>query len=129
MKLKKAPAFLLFIIAIVLSGTELKAQVRDDLDTPEARAKKLTDKMKDRLPLADSVQYQSVYQVNLKYARKMKESLESAGSRMAKFQAMKTVQKEKNKEIKTILNKEQYKNYEQMMDEMKKQMKDSYRNR
>jgi hypothetical protein len=39
------------------------------------------------------------------------------------------VQKAKNKEMKTILTKEEYEKYQQMMDEMKAAAREKFRNR
>ena len=45
------------------------------------------------------------------------------------FKAIRSTQKEKDKELKSILSKAQYKNYEAMMVEAKQLMKNEFRNR
>lgn len=121
--------FLTVALTMLLSATQLKAQSPDTMAAPEERTRTLTDKMKEKLPLADSIEYQKVYDINLKYTKKMSEAFKNADSKMAKFKAIKSVQKEKDKELKSILSKAQYKNYEAMMDEAKQRMKSEFRNR
>jgi len=127
--LKKWFAVPVLSAAMLLLPPALQAQYSPGQSKAEKRAKTLSDKMQERLPLKDSIEYNKVYALNLKYAQKMQEAIQGADGRMAKFSAAKSVQKAKNKEMKTILTKEEYEKYQQMMDEMKAAAREKFRNR
>lgn len=95
----------------------------------ETMAKKMTDKMKERLPLEDSVQYQKMYDLNLKYINRQQDVLQGDEGRMAKFKALKSLQNKKSDEAKAMLSKEQFKNYQALVAEMREEMMDKYRDR
>ncbi|MBS1563216.1 MAG: hypothetical protein JST39_02455 [Bacteroidetes bacterium] len=95
----------------------------------ETMAKKMTDRMKERLPLADSIEYQKMYDLNLKYINRQQDVLQGNEGRMAKFKALKGLQDKKSQEAKTLLSKEQYKNYQALVAEMREEMMEKYRDR
>jgi len=95
----------------------------------EAFAQKMTDTMKVRLPLTDSIQYQKMYDLNLKYAERQQEVFSGTGNKMSKFRELKSLQSKKSAEAKVLLSKEQYKNYEALVSEMREQMIEKFRNR
>ncbi len=88
------------------------------MKSAEDRAKALTDKMKEKLSLDDS-QYQKVYDVNLKYAKQNDELAVASGDKKAKAEKMKSQFEAKDKEMKGILNADQYKKYESIKQELK----------
>jgi len=114
MKAKKLTLLLSIALALMTIGAD--AQSMDSTRTPEARAAALTEKMKTRLTLTDD-QVPQVQAINLKYAQKNQEIWTEGGGRFAKFRALKSSQKDKDKELKAVLDKDQYKKYEEMREE------------
>jgi len=109
--------------ALLFAGARAVAQ------NGEAFAKKMTDTMKIRLPLTDSIQYQKMYDLNLKYIEQQQEVLSGAGGKMSKFRELKSLQSKKSAEAKALLSKEQYKNYQAVVSEMREQMIERRRSR
>jgi Spy/CpxP family protein refolding chaperone len=102
---------------------------QDSLKTKaETRAQKLTDKMKTALSLSDD-QYAKVYDINLKYAKKNETLMEGSGSKLSKFQALKSDNEEKTKELKAVLTKEQFDKYKEMQQEMKEGVREALKER
>ncbi|HWB93571.1 MAG TPA: hypothetical protein VG605_17040 [Puia sp.] len=120
-RLRLAAAFLILTLGA-------KAQRTDSTSTPEARATALTEKMKTQLALTDD-QVPQVQAINLKYVEKNQEILAGTEGRFAKFRAFKSSQKAKDKELKAILDKDQYKKYEAMKEQMKNQVRQQYQNK
>lgn len=113
--------------AFFLAGISGNAQSAD-VKTPEDRAKKMTDRMKTGLSLTDE-QYPKIQEVNLKYAKKNESILNSSKGKFEKYRAIKSSQGEKKKELKKILDKEQFKKYEDMLEEMEDEAKSRYKSR
>jgi hypothetical protein len=127
----KANTFnLKFLLTVLLLAgvTLVKAQSADSARTTEGRASALTEKMKTELVLTDN-QYPQVQAINLKYAQKNEEIFKGSEGKFAKFKALKASQKDKSKEMKAVLDKAQFKKYEEMMEEMKNKAKEGYRSR
>lgn len=80
---------------------------------PEARAKKVTEKMKTELSLSDD-QYKKVYDINLKYGEKMHDIRKQDGDRQAKMNEVRDLNKAKNDELGAVLSKEQMDKYKEM---------------
>lgn len=121
--MKKAILRTVLSLVLLVAGIGVYAQ-----NGGEAMARKMTDRMKDRLPLTDSVQYQQVYDLNLKYITRQQDILQGDDGRMAKFRALKSLQDKKSKEAKAMLSKDQYKNYQALIAEMREEMMEKYRN-
>lgn len=119
---------LFFAAAMLVLSVSAKAQSADSTRTPESRAAALTGKMSAQLPLTDD-QIPQVQAINLKYAQKNQEIWTGTGGRFAKFKALKSSQKNKDKEIKAVLNKDQYKKYKAMQEEMKDKAREEYKSR
>ncbi|HVU54814.1 MAG TPA: hypothetical protein VHD83_07155 [Puia sp.] len=117
-----------FAAALVMFTLGAKAQSADSTKTPEGRATALTEKMKTALSLTDD-QTPQVQAINLKYAQKNQEIWTGSGGKFAKFRALKSSQKDKDKEMKGVLNKDQYKQYEAMKEEMKNKAREEYKSR
>jgi hypothetical protein len=124
MKIKLA-----FAAALIVLSIGAKAQsAADSARTPEGRAAALTEKMRTQLPLTDD-QVPQVQAINLKYAQKNQQIWAGGGGRFAKFRELKSSQKDKDKELKAILDKDQYKKYEAMQQEMKDKAREAYKER
>ena len=90
--------------------------------TPPQRADFQTNTMLDKLKLGNQ-QLAKVKEVNLKYALKFQPILMSDKSRFSKFRAFKSLQEEKDVELKDIFTTSQFKQYKDYEDEMRKKMK------
>lgn len=112
-------AFLLFSVHIIAQDTKPQA---------EERAKSMTEQMQKKLSLTDT-QYQSVYTINLKYAKMNEQLKSSTESKMAKFKKFKSLQQNKSKELQPVLTKEQFTQYEEWIKDVKAELKENYRNR
>lgn len=126
MKQKKIHLFLATALLSLTLG--VKAQTTDSTRTPEGRAVELTKRMQATLTLTDD-QVQKVQTINLKYAQKNQQIWAGADGRFAKVRALRSSQKDKDREMKTVLDKDQYKKYEKMQQEMKDKAREEYRNR
>lgn len=116
----------LLMTVVLFSVNSSMAQTGEGL---EERVRKQTDILYTDLPLRDSAQYKQVYDINLKYAQKMQESVQKAGSKMAKLKAARSVQEQKDGEMKKALSSDQYKKYKEIMDERKDKARNEWRNR
>jgi hypothetical protein len=119
----------LFLAAVLVAFTlQVKAQTADSTRTAEGRAATLTEKMRTTLLLTDD-QVSSVQAINLKYAQKNQQIWTGTEGRFAKFRALKSSQKEKDKEMKAVLDKDQYKKYAEMEKQMKDKAREEYGHR
>ena len=124
-----AASFLvLSVIVKAQSADSTKTEDKTADKTAEGRAAALTEKMKTQLALTDD-QYPQVQAINLKYAQKNQAIFAGTEGRMAKFRSLQSSQKDKSKEMKAILTKDQYKMYEEMMDEMRQKTREEYKDR
>lgn len=126
--LKKIFMIALMSFGILFTACQTEAQPSDETRTPEERAKKMTERMKAVLSLTEE-QYPKVKAINLKYAQKNEQILKGSGSKLSRYKAVKSSQKEKKREMKAVLTKEQFKKYEEMLDEMEAEAKERYKNK
>ena len=92
--------------------------------SPAQRAQTQTEMMKTRLKL-DSAQLLQVQSINSKYAEKFDPVLKSNAGRFSKLRQLKSLQDQKNKEMKVVLRKDQFKQYQQLQAELKEKVKDA----
>lgn len=91
--------------------------------TPEQRAERQTAQMKQQLSLTAD-QEKTVAAINLKYAQQ-NQKLMTAGDRSAEtMKQMKDAMDAKDGELKAVLTKEQYTQYETMRNEQRNRMRD-----
>lgn len=107
---------------ILLSATTVFAQNQKSgkgqgKATPEERAKRQTDKMKESLSLT-SAQEPKVSAINLKYAKKM-EDVRKVSDTAAQRKSAQALNKQKEGELKTVLTAEQFKLYLKQVEELK----------
>lgn len=123
---RNVTAIMLFVVCLLFS-VPISAQ---DIakDQAEERAKNMTEQMQKKLSLTDA-QYQSVYTINLKYAKKNEQLKNSDENKMAKFRKFKSSQQDKSKELKTVLTKDQFTQYEEWIKEVQAELKQNYKNR
>ncbi|MBQ4819432.1 hypothetical protein [Aquimarina sp. MMG016] len=112
MKSMVAEAKIIGITLIVLLFTMATKQ---ESEKAIAMAKYQTDRMNTALEL-DEEQSQNVASINLKYAKKMNNLMETGGNMFSKMGDMKKIKKGKNKELKKVLTHEQMEKYEEELE-------------
>ncbi|MCU7375713.1 hypothetical protein PEC18_34080 [Paucibacter sp. O1-1] len=75
----------------------------------------------------DAEQTQKVGQINLKYAQKMDPVIEGSGSKMSRFKAFKSINKDKEAELKGVLTTQQFQQFQKQQQEMKDKLKEQRR--
>ncbi len=113
---------MLVIVGIAMPGilyaqTEMSGNV-----TPGQRAEYQTAWMRTELSL-DSMVVSDVYDINLKYAKKMEKLRGNNTSRRAKFREFRSLSDKKDRELKSIFNENQYHLYQKKKKEMRDKMK------
>tara|TARA_Y100000816_G_C25885707_1_gene462134 strand:- start:333 stop:752 length:420 start_codon:yes stop_codon:yes gene_type:complete len=126
-RMKTLRSILIAMVMLVSANTIYAQGMQETLQnsTPEERAEAQTEVMKEKLELQDN-QYNQVHEINLKYANKVEQLKSSSSSRRDKFNKIKSLQDEKDKEMKGALSEEQFSTYEDekrdIMQEVKKRL-------
>lgn len=111
------------IFTMLLFAGNALAQQNRLADMPaEQRAQLQTHRMKETLHL-DSAQVVKVASINLSYARKMDPVIAGSGSRLSKLRAFQKVNAAKEKELQTVLSRQQFRQLKQQQQEMKQELK------
>ena len=110
-----------FSLAVCLSSllfcaNPIVAQNNMPEDVTVLNAKTETDRYKSVLNLSDG-KYKDVYDINLKYAKEQNSSQNLDKSRKSTLNAIMKSDKKKAKELKTVLDKDQYKEYSKWLKE------------
>lgn len=120
---------ILGIFLFTAAQNSVFAQAEDFKNSsPEERAELLTEWMKDEL-LLDSNTVKSVYAINLKYAKKNMELMNSGGSKLSKFRKFRSSSKDKDEELKRVLSRDQYEVYQKRKEELREIMKEKIKER
>ena len=107
---------LLTTVFVLFSTLNVVGQGRNR-KSPEEMAKQQTEWMKKELKLS-AEQEQKMYNINLETAKKMRQTRERhSGNREAMQEEMKVTRRQKDKEMKEVLTKEQYELYKKKLDE------------
>jgi len=125
----KTKNVLVLVAILLISNVSLAQNKLDKLfneTTPDERARYQTERMSDRLPLKQE-QWQTVFEINLKYTRKMEQVYNQGGGKLQRLKLMKSVGEQKDAELKLTLDPAQYRKYEQMKDELRESMKERAR--
>jgi len=101
---------LYLLVLIMMTSLLSMAQPRFN---PEKRAERLSNRMRDELKL-DTKTYDAVKIINLKYAKKKQEIMQSRMREDLRREKMKELKLAKNAEMKAVLTKKQYENYLEM---------------
>ena len=127
--------FLLTGIAALLLFPMLSQAQETDKErmSTEERAQALTDSMTIQLELSEA-QQSEVYDINLKYAEKMEELRSSAKGkgrqhRMKARKGMKELRQAKNKDMKAVLDEEQFETYQAKQEERRERIRRRLRKR
>lgn len=116
MKMNKVLFPAMFMAFSLISVASFSQQAKPD---PEARAKKISEKMKTELSLSED-QYAKVYDINLKYSRQMSGLRhEASEDRKEKMNAFRELNKGKQEELKAVLSEEQMSKYQDLQKKMK----------
>lgn len=110
------------LVILLMAGPLANAQ-NTESKTPEERARFQTEWMKRKLGLNETQQNQ-VETINLKYAQKNEPVLKSKERRITKLKKLKSIQGEKDAELKTVLSPEQHEKYQVLVEEMKEKVKE-----
>ena len=118
--------FSLTILSLVLiscGGTQPTSQSSSDTQdmNPEQMAEQQTAQMSEQLNLT-SKQIVDVQAINLKYAEKLQIIRQQPRSR-SKLTAFRNMNEEKNAEMKMVLTRQQYADYEKILEERKDKMR------
>lgn len=110
-----------FILLVSLLAVSLNTNAQPQMPSAKERAEHETEMMKTELSL-DSEQVEKVAKINLKYAEKMDEMFQQGpgGDFSEMEKKMEDIEAKKRNELKEILNTEQLKKYDEMVEERKK---------
>ena len=112
----------IFVLSLLTMATSGFAQNREASDkTPEEKSRIMTDKQKEKIDFSDA-QEQQMFDINLKYVKEM-EVIAQGGRSMATLRKLRDMSSRKDKEVKTVLDKDQYKIYLKQKKELRSQMK------
>lgn len=110
------------ILMLVVQVTYTQLVYARNQESPEQRAKMLSDSMTIRLHLTTNQQL-VIRNINLKYAKKMqKEVIETDKSKLSKYMKATSIFHDKDDELKKILTKEQFDQYQKMKSEQMKKL-------
>jgi len=110
-------SFTVMLLGCLLAFSyQSNARDTDNLTGSQERTGKMSLKMKEILLLNDG-QYPKVCDINSKYDKKDQEILNSSAKRKSKLKAIRANQKGKDKELKTVLTKDQFKKYLRLKEE------------
>lgn len=112
----------ILLLTLIFGFSILSAQPQHGFPSAEERATRTTEKLKSELNLSEK-QIKQVSEVVLKYAKKGEELRDKAADRSEMMQNMKKLTSEQDKELKKILNKDQFKKYEKIMEENRSRMR------
>jgi len=122
--MKSSKKLWLFIALLLVGITNINAQTkRENLsDEQKEEIKKNVEEYTTSLNLTD-VQKTEFEAITEKYAKQMVAVRDSGGAKFKKYKKLKSIRKNKDKEMKQLLNQEQFKTYLEKQEERKKQMK------
>ena len=117
-----------FLALLLMIGLNAAMYAQSGISTPEERAKRWDDWMKEQLALTPD-QQTKVHEINLRYASQS-EGLKSAeGTRRSKYQDLKATNDSKDDELKKVFTKEQFKLYQDKKKAFQRQMIQNYRSK
>ena len=115
--------FILSLLTIVTSGFAQNGKVSNK--TPEEKAQLMTDKQNENIGFYDD-QKKQMFDINLKYMKEM-EVITQGGRSMATVRKLRDLSSRKDKEVKAVLDKDQYKTYLRHKEQIRSQMRSNRR--
>jgi hypothetical protein len=103
-----------------------KSKALAGMETDSSTAKKMTDRMQTQLTL-DADQYNKVYAVNEQFLDAMAELKNSPGKKLGKFREMKSIDDDRDKQLKKILTSDQYNIYRKNKEANREKMREAHR--
>lgn len=120
----KSTSILICLVFITILSSSNRLTAQSEFKTASERAQFQTERMTSSLKL-DSVQVEKVGRINLKYAQKMDPIIKGNGSKISKFRAFKSINDEKQAELKKVLTKEQFAEFQRQQEEMKERLREN----
>lgn len=113
---------------MMLLGTATYAQDRKMADaTPEEKAQLMTEKQNEKLQFYND-QEERMYDINFKYVKEM-EQITSQGRSRKTLMDLRDMSQRKDKEVKQVLDDDQYYTYLEMKEAMREQMRERMKSR
>ncbi len=109
------------ILVLSISSAFAQSQAAADM-TNEEKAQMMTEKQNEKLKFQVD-QEEKMYAINLKYLKEMQD-ISAAGKSMSTMMKMKNMAGRKDKEVKKVLDKTQFKAYKKLNEEMRAKMKE-----
>jgi hypothetical protein len=110
-------SFTMVLLGCLLAFSyQSNARDTGNLMSSQERTEKMSLKMKEVLLLND-MQYPKVCDINSKYGKKDQDILNNSAKRKSKLKAIRANQKGKDKELKKVLTKDQFKKYLRLKEE------------
>lgn len=121
--MKKTGLTITLIFSFMLAATRLFAQSELKEMPAGQRAKWQTERMTSSLKL-DAAQTEKVREINMKYAQKMDPVIQSTGSKMSRFKAFKSINRDKEAELRGVLTTQQFEQFQKQQQEMKDKLRE-----
>ena len=122
----KSLKILSLFFALFLIGTNTtfaQSRANDLSEEQKEEIKKNLEEYATALDLTED-QRPKFAEITKRYAKQMKAVKDNGGRRMSKFKKVKSIRKNKDAEMKTLLSKDQYKVYLEKQEEMKSKIKE-----
>ena len=128
--MKSSKKLWLFIALLLVGSTNINAQTkRENLsDEQKEKIEKKVEEYAASLHLT-AIQKTEFEAITRKYAEQMKAVRDSGGHKFKKYRKLKSIRKNKDKEMKQLLNQKQFKTYLEKQEERKQQLKARWRKR
>jgi hypothetical protein len=126
----KALKILSFFFALFLLGANTSFAQSKETELSDEQKEELTQNMEEFLEVLNLSEKQKpeFEAITKKYAVQMKAVKENGGGKYKMYKKVKSIQKNKNSEMKKLLSEDQYEIYLEKQKEMQKRMKDREKN-
>ena len=119
---------ILLLLAVIVMTSTVKAQTGSRLTEEEkAEARARYETYQERLNLTEK-QSEKVEEINMIYFEGLSELRKSNKTRLVKYREWKNLSKTRDKEMKTVLDDQQYEVYTEFQAEMKEDFKEKRKN-
>lgn len=119
---------ILLLLAVIVMTSTVKAQTGSRLTEEEkAEARARYETYQERLNLTEK-QSEKVEEINMIYFEGLSELRKSNKTRLVKYREWKNLSKTRDKEMKTVLDDQQYEAYKEFQAEMKEDFKEKRKN-
>ena len=119
---------ILLLLAVIVMTSTVKAQTGSKLtEEEEAEARARYEAYHERLNLTEK-QSEKVEAINMIYFEGLSELRESNKTRFVKYREWKNLSKTRDKEMKAVLDDQQYETYKEFQAEMKEEFKEKRKN-